>query len=117
MGELHCLNVGCGDASVVITDTATFLVDCHNIGDFSQLLPTSKKLRGVFVTHQHEDHYSGLEYLKDNGYSIDYLIYSPYSRRRGDNSLTIEEWNEFNSLRDHFTKNGTDIYAPYRQKE
>lgn len=117
MGELHCLNVDCGDASVIITNTATFLIDCHNIGNFSKLLPVSKKLRGVFITHQHKDHYSGLQYLKDNGYAIDYLIYSPYLRRRDDNSVTLEEWNEFNALRDHFKRNGTNIYAPYRQKE
>jgi glyoxylase-like metal-dependent hydrolase (beta-lactamase superfamily II) len=65
MGSLHCLNVGCADASVIITDTATFLVDCHNIGDHSNLLPSNKTLRGVFITHQHSDHYSGLGYLRD----------------------------------------------------
>lgn len=116
MGELHCLSVGCGDASVIVSNGGTFLVDCHNIGDHSQLLPSNKKIRGVFVTHQHSDHYSGLNYLKDNNYSIDCLIYSPYDRRRGDNSVTLEEWNEFNGLKDYFQKKGTSIYAPYRQE-
>ncbi len=115
MGSLHCLNVGCADASVIITDTATFLVDCHNIGDYSNLLPTSKSLRGVFITHQHSDHYSGLEYLRDEGYAIDYLIYSPYERRYGDKSVTIEEWNEFNCLKDSFVAKGTEVRHPYRQ--
>lgn len=115
MGTLHCLNVRCADANVIVTPTATFLVDCHNIGDYSHLLPSSKRLRGVFVTHQHEDHYSGLMFLKDEGYSIDHLIYSPYSRRRGDSSVTLEEWNEFASLRDHFVNKGTETHAPYRQ--
>lgn len=73
MGSLICLNVGCADASVIISDSATFLVDCHNIGDYSQYLPSNKKLRGVFVTHQHSDHYSGLEYLRDEGYEIQHL--------------------------------------------
>ena len=115
MGQLHCLAVGCADATVIIANDATFLIDCHNIGDYSHLLPSDKHLRGVFITHQHEDHYSGLNYLKENGYSIDYLIYSPYQRRYGDNSVTIDEWNEFNSLKDHFAKNETKIHAPYRQ--
>lgn len=115
MGSLHCLNVGCADASVIKTDSATFLVDCHNIEDHKNLLPSTKKLRGVFVTHQHRDHYSGLDYLYRQGYSIDYLIYSPYERRYGDSSVTIEEWNEFNDLKTKFEKKGTQLHAPYRQ--
>lgn len=115
MGSLHCLNVGCADASVIITDTATFLVDCHNIGDYCHLLPSSKRLRGVFITHQHEDHYSGLRYLRDKGFSINHLVYSPYDRRRGDDSVTLEEWDEFNSFKDHFAAIGTKLHAPYRQ--
>jgi beta-lactamase superfamily II metal-dependent hydrolase len=67
------------------------------------------------MTHQHSDHYSGLGYLKDEGYTIEYLIYSPYDRRYGDGSVTVEEWNEFNSYRDYFKKNGTRLYTPYRQ--
>jgi len=117
MGALHCLDVGCADASVIRTATATFLVDCHNIGHFENLLPGNKRLRGVFVTHQHSDHYSGLGYLKDNGYSIDHLVYSPYNRRRGDNSVTIEEWSEFASFCDHFSQKGSKLYTPYRQTE
>ena len=117
MGKLHHLKVGCADASVISTSSATFLIDCHNIEDHSHLLPSNKKLRGVFITHQHEDHFSGLGYLKDKGYTIDYLIYSPYERRRGDQSVTIEEWNEFNEYRDYFGEKGTKLRAPHRQKD
>jgi beta-lactamase superfamily II metal-dependent hydrolase len=115
MSTLHHLNVGCGDASVIRTSNETFLVDCHNIGDFPHLLPSSRRLRGVFVTHQHSDHYSGLQYLRDHGYTIECLIYSPYERRYGDNSVTIEEWNEFNAHRDYFSGRGTKLYTPFRQ--
>lgn len=115
MGSFHCLNVGCADASVIITDTSTFLVDCHNIGDHSSLLPSNKTLRAVFITHQHFDHYSGLQYLRDEGYSIQYLFYSPYDRRFADQSVTLAEWNEFGAHRDYFLGKGTKIYAPYRQ--
>lgn len=117
MGSLHCLNVGCGDASVIITANATFLVDTHNIDDHAHLLPASKRLHGVFVSHQHEDHYSGLRYLKDKGYAITHLIYSPYNRRIGDSSVTLEEWNEFESLKNHFVRKGSQTHTPYRQTE
>lgn len=115
MASLHCLDVGCADASVIVTDTATFLVDCYNIEDYGHLLPRDKNLRGVFITHHHSDHYSGLEYLRNEGYTIQYLIYSPYERRYGDTSVTLEECNEFNRHRDYFAENGTKLYAPYRQ--
>lgn len=115
MGKLHCLNVGFGDASLIITDTATFLVDCHNIQWHNERLPISKNIRGVFITHQHEDHYSGLNYLKDNDYTIEWLIYCPYDRRWDDNSVTLEEWNEFRSLKDYFVSNRTRTRTPYRQ--
>lgn len=109
-------DVGWGDASIITTDTATFLMDCHNIGDHASFLPSTKNLRAVFITHQHADHYSGLRYLKDKGYSIDFLICSPYDRRYGDNSVTLEEWNEFNTLKSYFVNKGTKPYTPYRQE-
>ena len=115
MGTLHCLSVGCGDASVIKSNSATFLIDCYGIEDHSYLLPSNKSIRGVFITHQHEDHYDGLNYLKQNGYSIDNLIYCPYDRRYGDNSVTLEEWNEFDSLKTFFKNRGTKLYSPYRQ--
>ncbi len=115
MGSLHCLDVGCGDATIIQSSSATFLIDCHGIEDHSNLLPANKNIRGVFITHQHKDHFSGLNYLKDNGYTIDCLICSPYERRRNDNSVTLEEWNEFKSLKEYFTNNGTELHTPYRQ--
>jgi beta-lactamase superfamily II metal-dependent hydrolase len=117
MGSLHCLNVGWGDATIIKSVHGTFLVDCCNIQDYSEHLPQDKKLRGVFITHQHSDHYSGLQYLKDQNYSIDYLIYSPYERRYGDKSVTVEEWHEFESLKDHFVNKGTETRQPYRQND
>lgn len=115
MGKLYHLNVGFGDASIIISDTATFLIDCHGIEDFAYLLPQNKKIRGVFITHQHRDHFSGLRYLKENYYSIDYLICSPYDRRYRDSSVEYDEWTEFNSYVDYFKKYGSKVYTPCRQ--
>ena len=44
MGETYYLNVGFGDASVIISDSSTFLVDCHKIEDYTYLLPKNKPL-------------------------------------------------------------------------
>lgn len=114
VASLHHLKVGCGDASVIQTDV-TFLVDCHRIDEHRSLLPASKVLRGVFITHQHRDHYSGLEFLRTNGYKVEYLIYSPYVRRNGDTSVTIEEWDEFLAHQGYFKKQGAKTYTPHRQ--
>ncbi len=117
MGELHCLNVEFGDATVIRTGIHTILVDTHNISDHSGLLPSNGILSGVFVTHQHRDHYSGLEYLWNAGFRINNLIYSPYDRRVGDNSVTLDEWNEFNGLAQRFSSRGTKLIKPYRQAD
>lgn len=117
MGELHHLNVGCADCSIIISDKYTFLVDCHGIEDYEDLLPDNKNIRGVFITHQHYDHFDGLEFLKNNGYTIRNLIYSPYVRRYNDNSVEYDEWQTFNKYRDYFNNKGTNLYTPYRQKQ
>lgn len=113
---MYHLQVGCADASI-ISATHHYLVDCYDIEKHTKYLPASKSLRGVFITHPHRDHYDGLRYLKEKGYTVDCLIHSPYERRRGDNSLSIEEWDEFNSLRDHFIAKGTKTYTPYKQDD
>lgn len=115
VGKLHCLDVGCGDSNIIQTSNATFLVDCNNIEQHAHLLPANNQLRGVIITHQHRDHYCGLEYLRKNGYSIQYLIHSPYKRRYNDSSVTIEEWNEFEDHVEFFKSKGTKVYAPYKQ--
>ena len=116
MGTLHCLDIEYGDATVIKTKTATFLVDTHLIAENPEHLPKNKKIRGVFITQQTEDHYSGLKYLLDEGYTIDCLIYSPYDRQRNDNVISLCEWNEFILLKEKFREKGTRVYSPYRQE-
>ncbi len=116
MGQAHFCDVGHGDCTIIQANSGTYLVDCHDIQRYSHLLPTSKVLPGVFVTHQHRDHYSGLQYLKSQGYSINCLIYSPYDRQWDDASSPRDEWDEFNSLRDYFVNRGTKTWTPYRQE-
>jgi len=115
LGKLHCLQVGCSDATIIVSATETFLVDCHNLEGHAHLLPRSKFIRAVFITHQHRDHFSGLEFLRDNGYTIGCFVYSPYERRYSDNSVELDEWNEFCAHRDYFESQGTALRAPFRQ--
>jgi beta-lactamase superfamily II metal-dependent hydrolase len=115
MGFLHHLKVGCADCSVIVSGNNHFLIDTHNIEDYKHLLPDNKTIHAVFITHQHYDHFDGLRFLKDNEYKINYLIYSPYDRRRGDNSVDIDEWNECEELIGFFKGKGSKTYSPYRQ--
>lgn len=116
MGEMHHLDVGCADASIIINDGATFLIDTHGIENHAQLLPKNRTLGGVFITHQHYDHFDGLRFLKEERYTISHLIYSPYERRYGDTSVEYDEWSEFAALKYHFVSQGTKTYTPYRQE-
>jgi len=116
MGELHCLNVGCADCTVIRSGNDSYLVDCHDIESHSNLLPQDKRLRGVIITHQHYDHFDGLDFLRRNNYSIDILAYSPYERRNEDSSVEYDEWQAFKNLRDYFEGRGTKLYFPYRQE-
>lgn len=118
MGELHNLDVGCADTSVLISEDNTFIIDCQDaIRNYSYLLPSDKYITGLFITHQHYDHFDGLKYFRENGYRIGHLIHSPYKRRNGDNSVPLDEWNDFKSHLDYFRTNGTAIYSPYRQDD
>lgn len=115
MVEMKFLSVGCGDTTVIITTNDTILIDCYKIDEHTEYLPANKVIKALFITHQHYDHFDGMEYLKDNGYSIEYLIYSPYSRRNNDNSVEYDEWRKFQNLASHFEKKGSKVYKPYRQ--
>jgi len=118
MGNLWCINVGCADTSIIISDTGhCFMIDCYDGLTFKPYLPINKRIRALFITHQHYDHFKGMGYLIDNGYTVDYLIHSPYERRYGDNSVEYDEWQDFKKLINDFASSGTKIYKPYRQND
>lgn len=115
MGKMHNLAVGCADCTVLESNSFTFLVDCHDIAANSHYLPKNKFLKGVFITHQHYDHFDGLDFLLKGGYRIEFLICSPYERRDGDNSVQSQEWQDFNYYRERLEAYGTRTYRPFRQ--
>ncbi len=117
MADIHFLDVGCADTTIIKSEGKIILVDCcSRVEDYYYLLPNSKIIDAVFITHQHQDHFKGLNYLKDNDYKLSVLIYSPYQRKREDSSVSAEEWKEFNQLVAYFEGQGAKVYKPYRQK-
>ena len=117
MAELICLNVGCADTSIIRTDNEVILIDCYDGLTFKPCLPLNKNITALFITHQHYDHFKGIKYLIDNNYSVEYLIISPYQRRKGDNSVDYDEWQEFESYSKYLVSRGTKQYKPFRQAE
>jgi beta-lactamase superfamily II metal-dependent hydrolase len=117
MATINFLNVGFGDTTIISTNEGIVLIDCFNIENYKHLLPNSKSIVAVFITHQHYDHFTGLQYLKDNKYFIRDLIYSPYERRKDDNSVEYDEWESFKKLATYFDNNGSTTFKPYRQDE
>jgi beta-lactamase superfamily II metal-dependent hydrolase len=115
MNKVHFLNVGCADTTIIESKQDIIMIDCYDIESYKTLLPSNKKILAVFITHQHNDHFLGLEYLKTNGYIIERIYYSPYERRWGDNSVTADEWQNFNSLLNYFISKGTIAHKPFRQ--
>jgi len=117
MATIHFLDVGCADTTIITSLGKTILIDCSlGIEDYKELLPKNKVIDVVFITHQHQDHFNGLKYFKEEGYMISHLICSPYERRRGDDSVSLEEWNDFSELLDFFKGQGTKVYKPFRQE-
>lgn len=63
--EVHYIDVGQGDASLVICDGKTMLIDGGNVGDSSLIVSYLEKLEiekldYIVCTHAHEDHVGGL---------------------------------------------------------
>ena len=118
MSKIHFLNVGCANTTIIETSNYTILVDCcKRIESYTEFLPKNKKIKAIFITHQHYDHFDGLEYLINNNYEIEYFVYSPYERRYADNSVQYDEWQDFIKLKNKIEEKGAKIYKPYRQEK
>lgn len=116
MATVYFLDVGCADCTIIKSNLNTHIIDCNNqISNYKNLLPDDKKIRSLFITHQHYDHFEGLHYLFENKFVIEYIIISPYERRYNDNSVKIDEWNDCKNIVKSFEDKGTKIYKVYRQ--
>jgi beta-lactamase superfamily II metal-dependent hydrolase len=109
--KAHFLNVGCADCTIFEIGNDLVVVDC-GYRQFSNGVskPTSiynylKNIIGktyidlLVISHPHHDHYLGMEELIGK-VTVAEFWGSPYSRRHGDNSLSLDEWNEYNRLKE-----------------
>jgi beta-lactamase superfamily II metal-dependent hydrolase len=113
VGRLLDLSVGCANCAILSSGASRLIVDCSGIEGYERELPASRRIDALIVTHQHYDHFDGLAFLYDRGYSIGRLAYSPYLPREGEDSVAPEEWERFEELKELFRRRGAELDAPY----
>jgi len=117
--KYNFLKVGCADCTVMHLGSKVVMVDCHqgntSNGEINILnyIPKSK-IDVLIITHQHYDHFDGIQTLIDNDIEVVELWECMYDRRYGDNSVGYDEWQDYLKLRDKF---GAKIYHPSRSTE
>lgn len=93
--EVHYIDVGQADCTLIICDGLTMLIDAGNFGAEDIILPYLnelgvERLNAVVVTHPHADHYGG---MKEVLYEVDLdAFYSPFEKHPS---------GRFNSLINH----------------
>lgn len=109
--KAHFLNVGCADCTIFEMDNDLVLIDCGyrrfgkglskptNIATYINNVIGKSYIDLLIITHPHHDHYSGIEDLLDI-FTVAKLWGSPYKRRYDDNSLSLDEWNEYCQLKE-----------------
>lgn len=117
MADKYCfLNVGCADCTVLQVGGKVIMIDCHqgNIDDGEEdildFIPNDK-IDVLIITHQHFDHFDGIQTLIDNDIEVAEIWESCYERRYGDNSVEYDEWQDYQKL---ITKLNAKIYQPTR---
>jgi competence protein ComEC len=121
----HFLNVGCADCTIFEMDNDLVMVDAGyrrfpngvskptNIQSYLRDVTGKRYIDLLVVSHPHHDHFLGMEDLL--GYATVLKFWeSPYQRRYGDNSLSLEDLNEYRSLRDRLVPEASRRSAPYK---
>ena len=114
--KYYFLKVGCADCTVMHLGTKVVMVDCHQGNsdngevDILDYIPNSH-IDIFILTHQHYDHFDGIQVLLDNNISVSEIWESNYKRRYGDNSVDVDEWNKYQDL---LSKLNAKIYHPTR---
>lgn len=115
--KYNFLEVGCADCTVIKLNSKIVMVDCHQGGDGEENIMDwipNNHIDVLIITHQHYDHFDGIQTLIDNAVSVTELWECPYERRHGDNSVGYSEWQDYQKLKQKLVKNGTKVYKPTR---
>lgn len=117
--KYYFLNVGCADCTVMHLGDKIVMVDCHQGNQENEeanilnYIPNGH-IDILILTHQHYDHFDGIQVLLDNNISVSEIWESNYKRRHSDNSVDIDEWNEYQNL---IVKLDAKIFQPTRNTE
>lgn len=117
--KYYFLNVGCADCTIMHIGNKIVMVDCRqgnsyeNEANILDYIP-NKHIDVLICTHQHYDHFDGIQVLLDNNISVGEIWESNYERRYGDSSVEYEEWQNYQQL---VAKLNTKIYHPTRSTE
>ncbi len=111
--EIHHINVGQGDATLVVSPTGKSLLldagesywnssaDARKVGPYIENVIGSKNLDYVLISHFHVDHvgyvgYGGLWHLvEEQGFSIGKMIHRDYTNYLGTTSGTFNNWKTY----------------------
>jgi beta-lactamase superfamily II metal-dependent hydrolase len=125
--KAHFLSVGCADCTIFEMDNDLVMVDAGyrrfpngvskptNIRSYMRDVIGKAYIDLLIVSHAHHDHYLGFEDLI--GYATVARFWgSPYQRRYGDNSLSLDDWNEYCALRDRLVPDASRRSTPYKDE-
>lgn len=108
--KAHFINVGCADCTILEIGDDLVVIDCGyrrvgtgiskqmNIYHYLKHTIGKTYIDLLIISHPHHDHYLGMEELIGK-VTVAEFWGSPYQRRHGDNSLSVDEWNEYNDLK------------------
>jgi competence protein ComEC len=109
--KAHFLNVGCADCTIFEMGDDIVITDCGyrrfsteiskptSILDYLRYEIGKTYIDLLIISHPHHDHYLGMEEMIGK-VTVAEFWGSPYKRRYGDNSLSLDEWKEYCALKE-----------------
>jgi beta-lactamase superfamily II metal-dependent hydrolase len=120
--KAHFLNVGCADCTIFEMDNDIVVIDCGyrrfgygvskptNIYDYLKVVIGKTFIDLLIITHPHHDHYLAMEDLIGK-VTVAKFWGSPYQRRYGDDSLSVDDWNEYTRLKERLIPDANSRYT------
>jgi competence protein ComEC len=120
--KAHFLNVGCADCSIFEMGNDLVVIDCGyrrtgtglskptNIASYIKNTIGKTYIDLLIISHPHHDHYIAMEDLIGN-FAVAEFWGTPYIRRNEDNSVSIEDWNEYKSLKERLMPNAQQRFT------